>query len=118
MEAEMKKFLVLYKSSTPASEMMARATAEQMQSGMEDWNRWAAIATNAIVDLGSPVGGSGTVGAAMVTSGDPEITGFSILQAESLAAVMKLLEDHPHLKTPGASSITAIEFLPMPGTEP
>ena len=52
----MKKFLVLYKSSTPASEMMARATAEQMQSGMEDWNRWAAIATNAIVDLGSPVG--------------------------------------------------------------
>jgi hypothetical protein len=47
-----KRFLVLYKSSTPASEMMAASTPEQIQAGMEDWQRWSAKAGDAIVDLG------------------------------------------------------------------
>jgi hypothetical protein len=44
------------------------------------------------------------------------MTGFSILQGESLDAVTTLLEDHPHLKTPGDSSITVLEALSMPGS--
>jgi hypothetical protein len=57
----MKRFLVLYKSSTPAGEMMAASTPEQMQAGMEDWQRWAAKTGDAIVDLGSPLGASASV---------------------------------------------------------
>jgi hypothetical protein len=59
-----KKYLVLYKSSTPAAEMMASATPEQMQAGMEDWNRWTQKAGGAVVDLGSPLGAAVSVGAA------------------------------------------------------
>jgi hypothetical protein len=54
-EVHMKRFLVLYKSSTTAGQMMAASTPEQMQAGMEDWQRWAAKAGDAILDLGSPL---------------------------------------------------------------
>jgi hypothetical protein len=111
----MKKYLVLYRSSTPAAEMMASATPEQMQAGMEDWNRWSAKVRSAIVDLGSPLGGATSVGATSDSASDTSLTGFSILQAESLDAAAKLVEDHPHLKTPGVSSITVIELLSVPG---
>ena len=110
----MKKFLVLYRSSIPASEMMSASTPEQMQAGMEEWNRWSQKAGSAIVDLGSPLGVSETVGGASVSI-DAGITGFSLLQAESLGDARKLVDDHPHLKTPGVSSITVLEFLPIPG---
>jgi hypothetical protein len=110
-----KRFLVLYKSSTSASEMMASATPEQMQAGMEDWTRWSASAGEAIVDLGSPLGEASSVGGAASGSADAHITGFSILQADSRDAVTTLLEDHPHLKTPGDSSIAVLEVMSMPG---
>jgi hypothetical protein len=111
----MKRFLVLYKSSTPANEMMAASTPEQMQAGMEDWQRWAAKAGDAIVDLGTPLGDSASVGGGSNAGTGANITGFSILQAESLDAVTTLVQDHPHLKTPGESSITVLEALSMPG---
>jgi hypothetical protein len=111
----MKKYLVLYRSSTPALEMMASATPEQMQAGMEDWRRWSERAGDAIVDLGSPAGAATSIGAPSGSIADTEVTGFSILQADDLPTITKLLEDHPHLKTPGKSSITAIELLSMPG---
>ena len=111
----MKKYLVLYKSSTPAAEMMASATPEQMQAGMEDWNRWTQKAGGAVVDLGSPLGAAESIGAASGSGADQGLTGYSILQAETPEEVRKLLEEHPHLKTPGDSSITAIELLYMEG---
>jgi hypothetical protein len=113
--AHMKRFLVLYQSSTTASEMMAASTPEQMQAGMEDWQRWAAKAGDAILDLGSPLGASASIGSGSNAGSDIPMTGFSILQGESLDAVRTLLEAHPHLKTPGDSSITVLEALSMPG---
>jgi YCII-related domain len=111
----MKRFLVLYKSSTPADEIMAASTPEQMQAGMAEWQRWATKAGDAIVDFGTPLGDSASVGDGSNAGTGAHITGFSILQAESLEAVATLLRDHPHLKTPGESSITVLEALSMPG---
>jgi hypothetical protein len=51
----MKKFLVLYKSSVPATQQMASATPEQMKAGMDLWKTWAQQANKAIVDLGRPL---------------------------------------------------------------
>lgn len=111
----MKRFLVLYKSSTPAAEMMAASTPEQMQAGMEEWQRWTAKAGDAIVDIGMPLGDSASVGSGLDAGAGAHITGFSILQAESMGAITTQLQDHPHLKTPGKSSITVFEALSMPG---
>lgn len=98
----MSQFLVLYRSPTSAREQMASATPEQAQAGMEAWQAWARQAGSAISDLGAPLAGEG------------DITGFSILQADSRAEIEALLEGHPHRHMPGAE-INALEFLSVPG---
>jgi hypothetical protein len=60
---------------------------------MEDWQRWAAKAGDAIVDLGSPLGAAASVGSGSAGSVDNRATGYSILEAESMDAMTALLED-------------------------
>jgi hypothetical protein len=110
----MTKFLVLYRSSVNASEQMSAATPEQAQEGMQMWMRWAEKAGPALVDLGSPLGGSAFVPSADDASAGTPIGGFSVLEAESRAKLDGLLGDHPHLHSPGAA-IEVLEFLPIPG---
>jgi hypothetical protein len=100
----MKKFRVLYRSSVSAADQMAAATPEQAEAGMAAWMEWANRNRDAIVELGSPLGG------------DTDISGYSIVQAESRDAAAELFEDHPHLRMPGGSSIELLEFLPLPGS--
>jgi hypothetical protein len=100
----MKKFLVLYRSSVSAADQMAGAKPEQAQAGMAAWMEWAGRNRDAIVELGSPLGG------------DSDVSGYSIVQAESKDGAAELFKDHPHLRMPGDSSIELLEFLPLPGT--
>jgi hypothetical protein len=101
----MKKFLILYTSSTPARDEMAKASPEQAKSGMDAWKNWARQAGNAIVDLGAPL--------ADVGSTHSKVTGFTILQANSANEIEQLLSNHPHKKMPG-TAIEIHEFLAMP----
>jgi hypothetical protein len=99
----MNKFLVLYRSSVSAADQMAAATPEQAQAGMAAWMEWAERNRDAIVELGSPLGG------------DSDVSGYSIVQAESRDAAAELFKDHPHLRMPADSSIELLEFLRLPG---
>jgi len=105
------KFLVLYRSSIPAREMMASATPEQAQAGMEAWQSWASQAGKAIVDMGAPLAAGRSIGG----SGGGDVTGYSVVEADSEDAAAALFAEHPHLHTPGDSSIEIQEFIPMPG---
>ena len=107
----MPKYLVLYRSKVSASEQMG-ATPEETQAGMELWMQWAGKAGSAIVDLGSPLNPVGTLGGKAEGAG---IGGFSVLEADSTDAVMKVLDGHPHFQSPGDPSIEVLEFLPIPG---
>lgn len=110
-----KKFLVMYNSSVSAMEQMANATPEQAKAGMDAWMQWAGRAGGAIVDMGSPVGTASTVSADGATATVASSAGgYSILQAESLAALAEVLKGHPHFHAPGGSLVVH-EFLPMPG---
>jgi hypothetical protein len=109
----MKKYLVLYRSPVSADEQMAGSTPEDAQAGMEAWMTWAGKAGSAIVDLGSPLSSVADVGSK--PDNGNFIGGFSVLQAESAAAVEKLLDGHPHLQMPGDASIQVLEYLPIPG---
>jgi hypothetical protein len=106
----MAKFLVLYRAPVSAAEQMATSTPEQAQAGIDAWMAWAARAGEAIVDLGSPL--VPAQGAQHADGGDL-IGGYSILQAESAAALAAVLEGHPHSAMGG--TIEVHEFLPMPG---
>jgi hypothetical protein len=110
----MKKFLVLYLSSVPASQQMAGASPEQMKAGMDLWMKWSREAGKSIVDLGAPLGHPAAVTASGVKPSDSKVTGFSILQAESAKAITDLLAKHPHHHAPGAS-IEVLEMMPIPG---
>lgn len=108
----MKKYLVLYHSPVSAREQMAQGTPEQQKAGMDAWMAWAGKAASSIVDLGSPLGDTAHLGGS--GTGRGFIGGFSILQADSLAAANKVLDGHPHLMMPGAS-IEVLEFMALPG---
>ena len=108
----MPKYLVLYRSSVDATQQMASSTPEQAQEGMQLWMTWFEKVGPALVDGGSPVGNSTTVPNAADT-GLP-IGGYSVLEADSQAAALQLLDNHPHQHAPGAV-IEVLEYLPMPG---
>jgi hypothetical protein len=108
------KYMVLYRSSVPAQDQMASASPEQAQEGMEQWMRWAEKAGPAVSDLGSPLGGSRFVPSGADAQTGTPIGGFSVLEADSVDDVLKLLDDHPHLQMPGAV-IEVLDFLQMPG---
>ena len=107
----MPKYLVLYRAPVSAREQMANASPEQAQAGMEAWTAWSKRAGDAIVDLGSPLGDAANLGAG---ASSEHVGGFSILRADSMDAVKKVLEGHPHLHIAGGS-IEVMEFLAMPG---
>lgn len=104
---------MLYRSPISGAQQMANSTPEHAKAGMEAWMAWAGRAGSAIVDLGSPLGESVTVGGSTPT-GTGFIGGYSVLQAESMGAVKKHLDGHPHLMMPGFT-IEVLEYLPIPG---
>ena len=108
----MTKFMVLYRSPASARDQMASASPEQMKAGMEAWMHWAGKAGDAVVDLGAPLAPAAHVGPGSSDAG--EISGYSIMQADSAGALGAVLDGHPHLSMPG-SSIEVLEMLSMPG---
>jgi hypothetical protein len=111
----MKKFLVLYRSSVSAADQMAAATPEQAQAGMNAWMDWSERNRDAIVEFGSPLGGGAYIADGAVSESDSDVSGYSIVQAESEEEAAELFKDHPHLRMPADSSIELLEFLPLPG---
>ena len=109
---DMARFLVLYRAPVSAREQMANVTPEQAQAGMELWMAWAGKAGDAIVDLGAPLGDVAIVGEGEAYG---DLAGYSILEAASRDVVMELLQEHPHLHTPGGH-VEVHETLPVPGT--
>ena len=108
----MSKFMVLYRSPASARDQMANATPEQMKAGMEAWMQWAGKAGDAAVDLGAPLAPAAHAGSGSSDAG--EISGYSIMQANSAEALGGVLDGHPHLGMPG-NSIEVLEMLSMPG---
>jgi hypothetical protein len=110
----MARFMVLYRSQVSAEEQMASADPAQAQAGMDAWMAWAKEAGEAIVDLGMPLGGGRHLDGSQAVPSDTDAAGYSILQADSLDAVVTILDRHPHLMVPG-NSLDVLPILAMPG---
>lgn len=111
----MAKFMILYSSSTPASELMANSSPEQIKASMDEWIKWQEEASKtARVEFGLPLQLVGKVTPNGVTEASSNISGYATVEGESKDAILKLLETHPHLKRADAS-IEVFEMLSMPG---
>lgn len=108
----MKKFLLLYKSSVSAEEMMKNSDPEAGKKMMEVWMQWFQKIGSAVVDGGNPTQAVAAVGSKFNDEG--HIGGYSIIQAENLDKAKEMLDGHPHLMMDG-NSIEVLEILPMPG---
>jgi hypothetical protein len=109
----MKKFVVLYKSDQDPMEMMRSMTPEQSKAGMDMWMQWSGKAGSSIVDLGSPLGNGQIVSNSGGMKAPFGVSGYSIMQAESMDEVKEKLKGHPHFMTSGMSTIEVYEIMPM-----
>jgi hypothetical protein len=109
----MPKYMILYRAPVSAREQMAAGTPEQAQAGMEAWMKWAQNAGPAIADMGAPLAEVPEAGTPVPAAGHI-IGGYSILEAESPAALSEVLAGHPHLEWGG--TIEVHEMLPTPGS--
>ena len=113
----MSKFFLLYLAPVSAIEqMMANATPDQMKAGMDAWMAWMKKNENALVDMGAPLGKTKRVTAAGVTSVRNEVTGYTIVEADSHDAAAAMLVGHPHLSVPGGY-IDVLSVTPIPGMQ-
>ena len=95
-----------------AMQKMMKENPEMGKKGMEEWGMWMKKHMADFADGGAPTGKNTEVstGGAMEKSND--IGGYSIIQADSVEGVAKILADNPHLKMPGAT-IDVAELMPM-----
>lgn len=76
---------------------------EEGQAHMQQWRSWMESLGNAIVDPGLPVGKSTTVtrDGIVDNGGADPISGFTVLQADSLSATLDMAKACPHVKAGG-----------------
>ncbi len=110
----MKKFIAIYHAAPEAMAQMSEATPEQKAEGMKYWLAWKEQVGSAMVDFGAPLMG----GVAISPSGDKtgsskQVSGDSIVQAESAEAAQALFDGHPHLQWHPTASIEVHECIDM-----
>ena len=109
----MNKYLVIYYAPAEAMATMATAIPEEKEAGMGAWMAWKEKAGDAVVNFGAPLmPGQNSTNGNDWTASNNEVSGYSVLQAESMEALQALCVDHPHLQSPGAT-LGLHEVMPM-----
>ncbi|MBK8340556.1 MAG: hypothetical protein IPK99_11455 [Flavobacteriales bacterium] len=110
----MKKFLAIYYAPAEVMQGMANATAAQKEEGMKPWIQWMEKFGKNIEDVGAPVMPAHSINPKGSWGGSSkDVTGYSIVKAESADAAKKLFEGHPHLATAPGCSIEFSELAAM-----
>lgn len=110
----MKKFIAIYNAPAEAMAAMSTMTPEQAAEGMKAWYAWKEKAGDAVVDFGAPLApGSSINGDEKWSASDTKVSGYSILQGNSLEEVQSLFAGHPHLSWAPGCSIDVHEFAPI-----
>jgi hypothetical protein len=114
----MAKFMILYYSDMKASDTMAQASPEQMQSSMKEWMQWQDEASKTFkVDFGLPLQTIKRLTKDGVTNSDSKVSGYAIIEGDSKEALIEILKTHPHLRQRPGAAIEVLEMLSMPGLD-
>lgn len=99
----MKKFIVLYYTPDSVVKEMHNISPEEMkkrmEQAMEPWMVWVKKCGDRLLDMGSPLGGGIHISKNGNQPSKREVSGYSILQANSMEEAIKLLENHPQLES-------------------
>jgi hypothetical protein len=104
----MRRFLLLYRGDVvPFWEM----PVEEHDEVMDRWGAWLEVHGP---DAGFPFGESAAVGADGSDQRPTNLSGYSVVVAESLAAAKELVRDHPALYGVGPEyAVEIFELLPI-----
>ena len=101
----MAKYMVFYNTTSAMRAQMAEIPPDQAAAGMERWMTWGAQVGDRLVDMGSPLVNEG--------DDDVQVSGYSVIDADSQEHLDGLLEGHPH--TAAGGTISTQRFMEMPG---
>ena len=117
----MKTFLAIYLGSAASP---ARASWDALdeetrkardEAGMAAWMQWGEENAGAIVDNGAPLGKTKRTDRAGVSDVTNEMTGYTLVRAESHEEAARLFLNHPHFTIFPGDGVDVMECLPLPG---
>jgi len=87
---------------------------EEGAKHMADWKTWLAVLGDAVVNPGTPLGKSRIVSADSVSDdgGDNPMSGFSVVEADSMDAALAMAKTCPFLDMGGTLEVA--EMMKMP----
>ena len=108
----MARFMLVYKGEATD---MADMTEEQAGAVMAKWAVWTQKVGPALSDIGTPFG----PGSSLVDDGSTgtatSLTGYSIVEADSMDGARALADGHPYLSEgEGNYAIDIYELMPLP----
>ena len=93
-----RKFLILYHAPAEAMAQTVSATPEEMAAGMEMWKSWAKKVGERMEDLGAPLAnGTRLDSSGAKNPSSKNVSGYSLINADTWEELLELLEGHPHL---------------------
>ncbi|MBV1864056.1 MAG: hypothetical protein KUG74_06425 [Rhodobacteraceae bacterium] len=102
----MSKFILVYYGGGEIT------SPEQGAAHMAAWQAWMQGLGEAVVDPGMPAGASKTVSAEGVVDGG-EVSGITVLQADTMAAAVEMAQACPHLDLGGTIEVAQAMDMPM-----
>jgi hypothetical protein len=108
----MSRYIMIYKGeATDTADM----TEEQASEVMAKWGAWMGTVGSALVDVGSPFGeGISAIDDGSTATPVP-LSGYSVVEADSLGAAKALSNGHPYLSEgEGKFAIEIFELTPVP----
>lgn len=117
----MKRFLAVYMGTADAFERSGwtkldpDARKERQAAAMKAWMDWGNRYKAAIVVDGDPLGKTKRVAREGISDIRNEMSGYTIVQAESHEAAAKMFLNHPHFTLFPGDAVEIMECLPLPG---
>ena len=111
----MKKYLLMYMAPPVAiDQMMQNMTPEISKEHNDGWMKWMEEHKSSIIEQGNMLGKNKRVTNKGATDVRNDMTGYSIIEAESADKAVEVVKSNPMLKMPEAY-IELTEIMPMGG---
>ena len=108
----MAQFMMVYKGDAAD---MSEMTEEEAHAVMAQWAEWMQGVGSALTDLGTPFGPSSSIVDDGSAGTAASLTGYSIVEADSMDAARALADGHPFLSEgKGNYAIDLYEMMPVP----
>jgi hypothetical protein len=115
-------FLAVFLGSKASPKMAAwnalpeKEQQAKMAEGINAWKAWVNNHQSIIVGMGGPLGKTKKVNQSGINDVSNEMSGYTIVRADSHEAAAKLFEKHPHFTIFPGEAVEIMPVMPIPET--